>query len=141
VRVACLRRVTSLCCIVCCHCCRPDSNLAIPFPRPPIPPPAGIAKFKDDVGRLWNALANYYVRLGQFAKAADIFEEGCASVMTVRDFAMIFDAYSQLLDRLLAERIERAGKHKVRPLPLCPDLGGLPDNSSGCSHWTQGSLL
>lgn len=35
------------------------------------------------VGRLWTSLANYYIRLGNFEKARDIFEEGLNGVMTV----------------------------------------------------------
>eukprot|EP00771_Trimastix_marina_P000533 gnl/Trimastix_PCT/1553.p1 GENE.gnl/Trimastix_PCT/1553~~gnl/Trimastix_PCT/1553.p1 ORF type:complete len:878 (-),score=280.43 gnl/Trimastix_PCT/1553:33-2603(-) len=67
----------------------------------------GIVKFRDEVGRLWNALAGYFIRLGQFEKARDIFEEGIASVSTVRDFSQIFDAYAQCQDSLLSNLLEQ----------------------------------
>jgi pre-mRNA-splicing factor SYF1 len=31
---------------------------------------AGIRRFTDEVGRLWNALAKYYILLGNFEKAS-----------------------------------------------------------------------
>ncbi|CAI0418388.1 unnamed protein product [Linum tenue] len=53
----------------------------------------GIHKFTDEVGRLWTSLACYYIRKGLFDKARDVFEEGMCTVITVRDFSVIFDAY------------------------------------------------
>ena len=53
-----------------------------------------IKKFTDEVGKLWASLADYYIRRGLFEKARDIYEEGLESVMTVRDFSLIFDAYA-----------------------------------------------
>lgn len=35
----------------------------------------GLRRFTDMVGTLWNALADYYVRQGNFEKARDVFEE------------------------------------------------------------------
>ena len=61
----------------------------------------GIRKFTDCVGRLWTALAEYYIRLRQFEKARDIFEEAMGSVKTVRDFTLIWEAYTVFLEGLL----------------------------------------
>ncbi|CAI9087648.1 OLC1v1021777C1 [Oldenlandia corymbosa var. corymbosa] len=66
----------------------------------------GIRKFTDEVGRLWAALAEYYVRRGLFEKARDIFEEGMTTVVTVRDFSVIFDAYSQFEETTLSTIME-----------------------------------
>ncbi|KAG1676470.1 hypothetical protein FOA52_002290 [Chlamydomonas sp. UWO 241] len=55
----------------------------------------GIRKFTDEVGRLWTSLADYYIRRSMFEKARDIYEEGITSVLTVHDFSLIFDAYTQ----------------------------------------------
>lgn len=55
----------------------------------------GIAKFTDEVGMLWTCLADYYIRKNMFEKARDIYEEGMVKVVTVRDFSVIFDAYSR----------------------------------------------
>ncbi|KAJ4833898.1 hypothetical protein Tsubulata_032931 [Turnera subulata] len=66
----------------------------------------GIRKFTDEVGRLWTSLADYYIRRGLFEKARDIFEEGITTVVTVRDFSVIFDAYSQFEESMVAHRME-----------------------------------
>lgn len=66
----------------------------------------GIRKFTDEVGRLWTSLADYYIRRGLFEKARDIYEEGMTSVITVRDFSMIFDAYTQFEESMLAAKME-----------------------------------
>eukprot|EP01042_Synura_sphagnicola_P000202 gene202-204_t len=54
---------------------------------------SGISRFSDEVGRLWCRLAEFYVRQGAFAKARDIYEEAINTVITVRDFTVVFDAY------------------------------------------------
>ena len=51
---------------------------------------SGIRRFTDEVGRLWCALAHHYIRLANFEKARDVYEEGIDTVHTVRDFSMIF---------------------------------------------------
>lgn len=66
----------------------------------------GIRKFTDEVGRLWTSLADYYIRRNLTEKARDIFEEGMTTVVTVRDFSVIFDAYSQFEESMLAYKME-----------------------------------
>lgn len=66
---------------------------------------SGIAKFSDEVGRLWCALADYYIRLGQFEKARDVYEEAINSVVTVRDFTIVFDAYVKVEESVLTTKI------------------------------------
>lgn len=66
---------------------------------------SGIAKFSDEVGRLWNSLADYYIRLGQFEKARDVYEEAINSVITVRDFTIVFDAYVKVEESVLTTKI------------------------------------
>lgn len=66
---------------------------------------SGISKFSDEVGRLWNSLADYYILLGQFDKARDIYEEAINSVSTVRDFTIIFDAYIKVEESLLTAKM------------------------------------
>ncbi|KAA8515334.1 hypothetical protein F0562_018436 [Nyssa sinensis] len=66
----------------------------------------GIRKFTDEVGRLWTSLADYYIRRNLVEKARDIFEEGMATVVTVRDFSVIFDAYSQFEESMLDLKME-----------------------------------
>ncbi|PIM99315.1 mRNA splicing factor [Handroanthus impetiginosus] len=55
----------------------------------------GIRKFTDEVGRR-----------GLMEKARDIFEEGMTTVITVRDFSVIFDAYSQFEESMLSVKME-----------------------------------
>ncbi|XP_021902168.1 pre-mRNA-splicing factor SYF1 isoform X2 [Carica papaya] len=66
----------------------------------------GIRKFTDEVGRLWTSLADYYIRRKLFEKTRDIFEEGMTTVITVRDFSVIFDAYSQFEESMVAHKME-----------------------------------
>ncbi|KAG7588105.1 Tetratricopeptide-like helical domain superfamily [Arabidopsis suecica] len=66
----------------------------------------GIAKFTDEVGMLWTCLADYYIRKNMFEKARDIYEEGMVKVVTVRDFSVIFDAYSRFEESCVAKRLE-----------------------------------
>lgn len=69
----------------------------------------GIRKFTDEVGRLWTSLAEYYIRRGLHEKARDVFEEGMSTVLTVRDFSVIFDSCSQFEESMLAYKMEEIG--------------------------------
>jgi len=66
----------------------------------------GIARFSDEVGRLWCRLADFYIRLGQFEQARDIYEEAIESVKTVRDFTIIFDAYIKVEESILTAKMQ-----------------------------------
>ncbi|KAL5994864.1 hypothetical protein ACLOJK_024921 [Asimina triloba] len=66
----------------------------------------GIRKFTDHVGRLWTSLADYYVRRGLYEKARDIFEEGLTTVVTVRDFSLIFDCYALFEESSINAKME-----------------------------------
>ena len=65
----------------------------------------GLAKFKDDSGRLWCALANYHTRLGAFERTRGIYEEALGEVRNVKDFSVIFDAYAQFEEATLSARL------------------------------------
>jgi pre-mRNA-splicing factor SYF1 len=69
---------------------------------------SGIARFSDEVGRLWTRLADYYIRLGQFEKARDVYEEAITSVVTVRDFTLIFDSYLKCEESILMATMREA---------------------------------
>merc|ERR1712166_129669 len=66
----------------------------------------GLRKFSSEVGRLWCSLADYYIRLGHFEKARDIYEEAMSTVVTARDFSMLFDAYAQFEESLITAKME-----------------------------------
>eukprot|EP00019_Armaparvus_languidus_P013574 CAMPEP_0168582686 /NCGR_PEP_ID=MMETSP0420-20121227/2122_1 /TAXON_ID=498008 /ORGANISM="Pessonella sp." /LENGTH=341 /DNA_ID=CAMNT_0008617205 /DNA_START=127 /DNA_END=1149 /DNA_ORIENTATION=+ len=67
---------------------------------------SALQRFTNDAARLWIALADYAIRLGNFEKARDVFEEALVSVMTVRDFSQIWDAYTRFEDELIAAQME-----------------------------------
>eukprot|EP00750_Incisomonas_marina_P012374 INCI16752.2.p1 GENE.INCI16752.2~~INCI16752.2.p1 ORF type:complete len:673 (+),score=157.37 INCI16752.2:1141-3159(+) len=69
---------------------------------------SGIRRFTDEVGRLWCALADHYIRLANFEKARDVYEEGIETVHTVRDFSMIFDAYTRFEEAMVSAKMELA---------------------------------
>lgn len=68
---------------------------------------AALAKFTTEVGKLWVALADYNARLGHFEKAHDVFEEAIQTVVTVRDFGIIWDAYIEFEYSLIAAQMKK----------------------------------
>ena len=74
---------------------------------------AGIERFSDQRGKLWTALATYWITLQDFERARDAFEEGITTVMTVRDFTQIFDAYAEFEENLISQKMEAAAAREV----------------------------
>merc|ERR1719481_1538553 len=70
----------------------------------------GLRKYTDQVGHLWNSLADYYIRSGLFERARDIYEESIQTVTTVRDFTQVFDAYAQFEELALSKKMEEAAE-------------------------------
>mmetsp|Transcript_67839 Transcript_67839/g.220868 ORF Transcript_67839/g.220868 Transcript_67839/m.220868 type:complete len:982 (+) Transcript_67839:210-3155(+) len=68
---------------------------------------SGIRQFTDEVGRLWISLGDHFIRLGQFEKARDVYEEAMATVSTVHDFSLVFDAYAKFTESLITAHMER----------------------------------
>jgi pre-mRNA-splicing factor SYF1 len=66
----------------------------------------GLQVYKDQAGRLWTGLATYWIKRGDFEKAVQIFEEGMTSVVTIRDFTQIFDAYAEFSETLISSLME-----------------------------------
>lgn len=75
---------------------------------------SGIEKFTDQRGKLWAGLATYWITRGNFERARDIFEEATTTVMTVRDFTLVFDSYVEfeesIIGSLTESEAERAAK-------------------------------
>ncbi|KAJ1998344.1 pre-mRNA-splicing factor syf1 [Coemansia thaxteri] len=67
---------------------------------------AGIAR--NDAGELWAALANHLIARGLIAQARDVYEEAVARVATLRDFALVFDAYAAFEEAGVAAALEAA---------------------------------
>lgn len=53
----------------------------------------GLNQFQIEVANLWCTLATYYIKIGQFEKCRDVYEEAIQNVNTVRDFTIVFDTY------------------------------------------------
>ncbi|KAH8047031.1 hypothetical protein JL722_13370 [Aureococcus anophagefferens] len=85
---------------------------------------SGLARFTDEVGKLWCKLADYYIRLGDFEDARDVYEEAVTTVVTVRDFSLAFDAYAQFEESVIAAKmklLEDGGGDSEEEAP--PDIG------------------
>lgn len=66
----------------------------------------GLAVYKDQAGRLWTGLATYWIKRGEFDRARDTFEKGIKSVLTIRDFTQVFDAYAEFGESLISAMME-----------------------------------
>ncbi|KAG2225051.1 hypothetical protein INT45_003251, partial [Circinella minor] len=73
---------------------------------------SGIKRFTDQVGMLYCRLAMYWIKMGQLEKARDIFEEGITTVLTVRDFTAIFDAYAEFEEEMITTKMEMAAERE-----------------------------
>lgn len=69
---------------------------------------SGIDRYPDQFGKLWVSLATFYIYKGEIERARDIFEEGMTTAMTVRDFSLIFDSYSEMEEIHLSKLVEKA---------------------------------
>ena len=69
---------------------------------------SGIERFADQRGKLWSGLATYWITRGSFEKARDVFEEGITTVMTVRDFTLVFEAYVEFEETITGQLMEEA---------------------------------
>jgi pre-mRNA-splicing factor SYF1 len=80
---------------------------------------SGIERFPDQRGKLWTGLATFWITCGEFERARDVFEEGIMTVMTVRDFTMVFDSYVEFEESIISDLMEsasaRATKGVVEP--------------------------
>ena len=75
---------------------------------------SGIERFADQRGKLWAGLATYFITRGDFEQARDVFEEGITTVMTVRDFTMIFDAYVEFEESVISSLMEAASARAAK---------------------------
>jgi pre-mRNA-splicing factor SYF1 len=66
----------------------------------------GIRLFTDELSRLWTSLADFYVRKGMFERTRDVYEDAIAATITIKDFSIIFEAYSQFEESVLSARID-----------------------------------
>ncbi|KAI4720761.1 pre-mRNA-splicing factor syf1 [Aureobasidium sp. EXF-10727] len=69
---------------------------------------SGIQRFPDQRGILWVGLARYWINKGDYERARDVFEEGITTVMTVRDFSIVFDTYAEAEEALIGIKMDEA---------------------------------
>ena len=69
---------------------------------------SGIERFADQRGKLWAGLATYWITVGNFERARDVFEEGITTVMTVRDFTIVFDSYAEFEESIISTLMDAA---------------------------------
>lgn len=69
---------------------------------------SGIERFADQRGKLWAGLATYWITRGNFERARDVFEEGITTVMTVRDFTIVFDSYAEFEESIISTLMDAA---------------------------------
>ena len=77
---------------------------------------SGLERFGDQRGLLWVALARYWINKGDYEKARDVFEEGIKTVMTVRDFTMVFDAYAEAEEALIGFKMDEAAARQNKKM-------------------------
>ena len=66
----------------------------------------GLSVYKDQAGRLWTGLATYWIKRAEFDRAKNIFEQGMKTVLTIRDFNQIYDAYAEFDESLINSIME-----------------------------------
>ncbi|OBT89010.1 pre-mRNA-splicing factor syf-1 [Pseudogymnoascus sp. 03VT05] len=75
---------------------------------------SGIERFSDQRGKLWSGLATYWITRGSFEKARDIFEEAIITVMTVRDFTLVFDSYTEFEESVIGALMDSAASRSSK---------------------------
>lgn len=75
---------------------------------------SGIERFSDQRGKLWSGLATYWITRGSFEMARDIFEEAIITVMTVRDFTLVFDSYTEFEESVIGALMDSAASRSSR---------------------------
>lgn len=75
---------------------------------------SGLQRFPDQKGILWVGLARYYINLGDYERARDIFEEGITTAMTFRDFSVVFDTYAEAEEALISIKLEESATRQQK---------------------------
>ena len=113
----------------------------------------GIRRYTDQQGKLWISLAEYYTRSGLFEKATDIYEEAILSVMTIRDFSQVFDAYAHNEEKFINAKMEMENmsedddieleiriaryEHLIERRPLLLNSVALRQNPHNVDEWLK----
>ena len=71
----------------------------------------GIKRYPDQVGKLWTALARYFIISGEMEQARDVYEEAIETVRTIRDFTQVFDSYAEFEEGVITSLMEQEAEH------------------------------
>lgn len=66
----------------------------------------GLSIYKDQSGPLWTGLATYWTKRGEFDLARETFESGMSTVLTIRDFTTVFDAFAEFSEQYISSLME-----------------------------------
>lgn len=82
---------------------------------------AALQQHQDDRGLIhstgifWNALATWHIKQGRLEEARQVYEEAIRSVPSVRDFSLVFDAYTKMEESVIAIKLEGRRRKKRKP--------------------------
>ena len=102
----------------------------------------GLEVYKDQAGRLWMGLATYWIKRGEFDRAKETFETGIATVLTIRDFTQIFDAYAKFSKSVISgimEELANPDEEGSSAHTSCTAWAILGLKRNWGRRWTQGS--
>lgn len=66
----------------------------------------GISKFPDQIGRLYTKVATFYIKRNNHLKARQIFEEGFHKSLTIKDFTVIYDGYTEFEEAVITKLVK-----------------------------------
>lgn len=66
-----------------------------------------LQKFPDQIGKFYSKLTFYFVKRKKFFKVRYYFDKGLKSCVTVKDFTMIYDSYTEFEESLLTHLSEK----------------------------------
>ena len=106
----------------------------------------GVSQPSAQVGRLWTSLADYYIRRGMYETARDVYEEGLTTVVTVRDFSLIFDTLTQARRTPYPTGFEhrfglRASAPPRSPCATSPSSSTRPPRRAAPQHYASAAPL
>lgn len=67
----------------------------------------GIDRYRDQQGKLYNSLARYYIHLGMFSSARNVYDEAIHNVKTKKDFVEVWEAYTNFEEKYLEHLMEQ----------------------------------
>lgn len=73
----------------------------------------GLQKFPDQIGKFYLKLTFYFIKRKNLFKARYYFDEGLKTCVSVKDFTMIFDSYTEFEENILtnmSEKLEKVGE-------------------------------